>query len=217
MAKQAYSRIVDAGIAPDTLVAKALQYAEAKADVDAKWLKMPANWLKEECWREDPQPPRPRREPESARSANALVQRHKPARAKPKQQEPFVNSATSMEKSNRGGRLAFTPARAKTALKREPRKRVGSIPEFIRPGATVFHADRNKRARVLGYGTMWSVRIEWELDGVRERVHYRALLPAPTTPPIAESSKARTKAGAGHLATCAGPARYRHGRSRRLR
>jgi hypothetical protein len=45
LAKQAYSRIVAAGISPDNLVAKARQYADAKADVDAKWLKMPANWL----------------------------------------------------------------------------------------------------------------------------------------------------------------------------
>ena len=192
LAKQAYSRVVAAGIAPDTLVTKARQYAEAKADVDAKWLKMPANWLKEECWREDPQPPRPR-ELKPARATNAVAKRHKPARAKSKQQELVAKSAVPMVKSADGvGRLALTPARAKTALKREP-KWVGSIPDFIRPGAPVFHAGTNKRARVLGYGTKWSVRIEWELDGVRERVHYRALLPAPTTPQIAEAPKLAPK------------------------
>lgn len=56
LAKQAYSRVIAGGVAPDILIAKARQYAEAKADVDAKWLKMPANWLKEECWLEDPRP-----------------------------------------------------------------------------------------------------------------------------------------------------------------
>ena len=83
LAKQAYSRVVADGIAPDTLIAKARQYAEAKADVDAKWLKMPANWLKEECWLEDPQPPRPR-EPKPrpvVKSAKPVVE--KPARVKP--------------------------------------------------------------------------------------------------------------------------------------
>ena len=80
LAKQAYSRLVANGIAPDTLIAKARQYAEAKADVDAKWLKMPANWLKEECWLEDPQPPRTR-EPKPPRAA-------KPKPPKGKMQEP---------------------------------------------------------------------------------------------------------------------------------
>jgi hypothetical protein len=80
LAKRAYSSLVADGIAPDTLIAKARQYAEAKADVDAKWLKMPANWLKEECWLEDPQPPR-HREPKPPRSA-------KPKPPKGKMQEP---------------------------------------------------------------------------------------------------------------------------------
>ena len=80
LAKQAYCRVVADGIAPDTLIAKARQYAEAKADVDAKWLKMPANWLKEECWLEDPQPPRTR-EPKPPRAA-------KPKPPKGKMQEP---------------------------------------------------------------------------------------------------------------------------------
>ena len=80
LAKRAYSSLVDDGIAPDTLIAKAQQYAEAKADVDAKWLKMPANWLKEECWLEDPQPPRPRG-PKPDRTA-------KPKPPKGKTQEP---------------------------------------------------------------------------------------------------------------------------------
>jgi hypothetical protein len=94
LAKQAYSRVVADGIAPDTLIAKARQYAEAKAAVDAKWLKMPANWLKEECWLEDPQPPRPR-EPKPARAAeshSAKGKRQKPARAKPVVKKPVVNS-----------------------------------------------------------------------------------------------------------------------------
>jgi hypothetical protein len=97
-AKQAYSRVVAAGIAPDTLIAKARQYAEAKADVDAKWLKMPANWLKEECWLEDPQPPRPR-EPKPARAAQPGAKRQKPARtAEAAVKKPVVNSARPVVK-----------------------------------------------------------------------------------------------------------------------
>jgi hypothetical protein len=81
LAKQAYCRVVADGIAPNTLIAKARQYAEAKADVDAKYLKMPANWLKDECWLEDPQPPRPR-EPKPPRAAKP-----KPHTSKGKMQE----------------------------------------------------------------------------------------------------------------------------------
>jgi hypothetical protein len=111
LAKQAYSRVVADGIAPDTLIAKARQYAEAKADVDAKWLKMPANWLKEECWLEDPQPPRPR-EPKPYRAAMT-----KPHSAKGKMQEPagaakrVVNKQRPVVKSAKP--VVEKPARAK--------------------------------------------------------------------------------------------------------
>ena len=190
LAKLAYSRVIATGISPHTLVVKARQYAEAKADIDAKWLKMPANWLKEECWREDPQPPRPR-EPKPARAGKAVVGRQKPAGAKSKQQAPLAKTAVPMVKSADGvGRLALT--RSAKALKREA-KWVGSIPEFIRPGAPVFHAGRNQHARVVSYGTKGLVRIECEPDGARKQVHYRELSPAPPPPPIAEASKLTPK------------------------
>ena len=57
-AKKQFAEVVGNGVALATLVAKAKQYAMAKAEVDPKWLKTPANWLRDEGWLEDPQPPR---------------------------------------------------------------------------------------------------------------------------------------------------------------
>jgi hypothetical protein len=76
-ALSAYSGALDCGVSPDTLTAKAAQYAEAKAAVDPQYLKTPANWLKGECWLEDPQPPRPK----TPRKAKASRQ-PKPTKAK---------------------------------------------------------------------------------------------------------------------------------------
>ncbi len=48
------------GVTPELLAMKAAQYAEAKAANDPKWIKMPQYWLNDECWLEDPQPPKPK-------------------------------------------------------------------------------------------------------------------------------------------------------------
>ena len=47
-------------VTPELLAMKAAQYAEAKAANDPKWIKMPQYWLNDECWLEDPQPPKPK-------------------------------------------------------------------------------------------------------------------------------------------------------------
>ena len=57
-AKEAFAEALRSGVSADLLRTKAAQYAEAKAGIDAKWLKTPGNWLQGECWLEDPQPSR---------------------------------------------------------------------------------------------------------------------------------------------------------------
>jgi hypothetical protein len=47
-------------VTPELLARKAAQYAEAKVGHDPKWTKMPRTWLDDECWLEDPQPPKPK-------------------------------------------------------------------------------------------------------------------------------------------------------------
>jgi hypothetical protein len=184
--------------------------------VDPKWLKMPANWLKEECWLEDPQPPRSR-EPKPARAAKAVVKGQNPARAAEavvkKKPKPAVNGDLAITDTRhasfgvpKAGR--DTVAKARSAQKRQP-KWVESIPEFIRPGASVFDVRTNQLARVVGYGSKWSVRIERERDGAQELVHYRALslavpkpasLPAPKpAPDVAEPATALPPAVAPSL------------------
>jgi hypothetical protein len=72
---------------------------------------MPANWLKEECWLEDPQPPRPR-EPKPYRAAKP-----KPHSAKGKMQEPAVAAKRLVNKQRPVVKSAESvvekPARAK--------------------------------------------------------------------------------------------------------
>jgi hypothetical protein len=72
-AQKAYAAALATGVTADVLIAKARQYAVAKAHHDPKWIKMTATWLKERCWLEDPQPPAPKkpREPRQATSTPA--------------------------------------------------------------------------------------------------------------------------------------------------
>jgi hypothetical protein len=56
-AKRLLVKLIAAGeVRVETLVAKAGQYAMAKAEVEQRYLKLPGNWLAEQCWLEDPQP-----------------------------------------------------------------------------------------------------------------------------------------------------------------
>lgn len=59
-AMEAYRDVLASGVAtPSVLIAAMQQYAIAKAHLtDPKYLKFPHNWLRGECWLEDPQPPK---------------------------------------------------------------------------------------------------------------------------------------------------------------
>jgi hypothetical protein len=63
-ARKVFDAVLSRGdVSVAVLVSKARQYATAKAHIaDSKYIKQPANWLKEECWLEDPQPPRAKSE-----------------------------------------------------------------------------------------------------------------------------------------------------------
>jgi hypothetical protein len=79
------------------LAKKAVQYAVAKAGItDPKYLKMPASWLRERCWLEDPRPPRrvSRMLPEEAKRGSRGKTRR---RQEPKEKEILrtaIGSAT---------------------------------------------------------------------------------------------------------------------------
>jgi hypothetical protein len=76
-AKKAFAAVRRRGVPLDILVSKARQYAAAKAHLaDPKYIKRPANWLIEECWLEDPQPPglkapKPERAPRASKDGAA--------------------------------------------------------------------------------------------------------------------------------------------------
>lgn len=71
-ASQAYSAAMGGGtVTPGELLAAAKAYGAAKQHItDPKYIKMPANWLRDQCWLEDPQPPR-QKEPVSLRGGAA--------------------------------------------------------------------------------------------------------------------------------------------------
>jgi hypothetical protein len=48
------------GVPFETLMDGMRRFAAAKANVEQRYIKLPANWLKEECWGDDPQPPQPK-------------------------------------------------------------------------------------------------------------------------------------------------------------
>jgi hypothetical protein len=75
------------GVTPELLAMKAAQYAVAKAAKDPKWIKLPQYWLDEECWLEDPQPPKPpatrsRSKRKTAKTTGEAKSTAKPNRAK---------------------------------------------------------------------------------------------------------------------------------------
>src|SRR5262249_34989041 len=61
-AEKEFNAQLDGGVSVETIIDGARRYAAAKVNIDSRWLKMPATWLREKCWREDPRPPR-RNEP----------------------------------------------------------------------------------------------------------------------------------------------------------
>lgn len=58
-ASSAYAAALLGGdVSVGLLLASAEAYAAAKRHLDPQYIKMPANWLREQCWLEDPQPPK---------------------------------------------------------------------------------------------------------------------------------------------------------------
>jgi len=65
-AQSEYKRQLAKGVSPGLLLDAAKRYALAKADTDARWLKFPVTWLREQKYLENPQPPKPRAEKSAA-------------------------------------------------------------------------------------------------------------------------------------------------------
>jgi hypothetical protein len=82
-ARKEFEAAIARGVPVETILDGARRYATAKASHDSNWLKFPATWLREECWTEDPRPPRP-----------------KPA----KQERPTARAAVAGKKKQRGTR-----------------------------------------------------------------------------------------------------------------
>jgi hypothetical protein len=82
-AKRLFDELVKSGeVSGETLVAKAQQYATAKAEVEQSYLKMPGNWLEGKCWLEDPKP-KAKAEPKPAKATKPVKKKANPV-AKPK-------------------------------------------------------------------------------------------------------------------------------------
>jgi Helix-turn-helix domain len=119
-ALMAYGRALAVpGVTPELLAAKAMQYGLAKSHLlDPKWIKNPDNWLRDQCWLEDPQPPRPK---------PATTHAHNTARR---------NGGRSGGKNSQRSRPASrrqSPARAKPAHKAPPRGTSNSAPKPREP------------------------------------------------------------------------------------
>jgi hypothetical protein len=76
-AKKEFDAALARDVPVETIMGGVRRYAAAKAKVDPNWLKYPATWLRDECWTEDPKPPRPK--PERASKASKGNGRAEPA------------------------------------------------------------------------------------------------------------------------------------------
>lgn len=116
-AMEAYRDVLASGVAtPSVLIAAMQRYAIAKAHLtDPKYLKFPHNWLRGECWLEDPQPPKakPAKSPqpstekqtESARKA-AMPEEKKHSAKKKKSRNPEVERRQQAAKSQHYNQFA---------------------------------------------------------------------------------------------------------------
>jgi Helix-turn-helix domain len=110
---RAYRSAIVQGVNPVLLAEKAEQYAVAKAVVDPRYLKMPASWLQDQCWLEDPQPPRPKVPRATARRKGAGVMAGKgktPAPPPKPATRKSKRKATSGRKRGPYKRYRFEPA-----------------------------------------------------------------------------------------------------------
>ena len=96
------------GVTPDLLAMKAAQYAEAKGANDPKYIKMPQYWLNDECWLEDPQPPKPK----AAKGKRKREKANVTGEAKPKTETKAKTKVKTKAKTN-----AKTKAKTKTKTK----------------------------------------------------------------------------------------------------
>jgi biotin operon repressor len=127
-AERAYAGALARGAASKVLCEKAAQYAAAKAHLsNQQYVKMPANWLRDECWLEDPQPPRPKgRLSESGGSParNHTGKKSKKAARKEKAIREEVKAELKAEQLEKeGARLARIKASRSRKLVEMPAKR----------------------------------------------------------------------------------------------
>jgi hypothetical protein len=113
-AKRLFDELGKSGeVSGETLVAKAQQYATAKAEVEQAYLKMPGNWLEGKCWLEDPKPKgqKAKAEPKPAKATEAAK------KAKP-EAKPKAQSKPAAEPQREGWRLIRRDTREWNAVQR---------------------------------------------------------------------------------------------------
>jgi hypothetical protein len=101
-AREMFAKVVAKGVAPGLLADKAAQYARAKAGIEPRFVKMPANWLRDECWNEDPQPPAPREKADSAATKGRGRKSKGKAAKKPAKREPMADKGRTGRPSRPG-------------------------------------------------------------------------------------------------------------------
>jgi hypothetical protein len=146
-AKKQFAEVVGNGVALATLVAKAKQYAMAKAEVDPKWLKTPANWLRDEGWLEDPQPPRQR-----------MAKAERGAKAKNGAGKAGNGTAKAKERVGKAKAPSNVVTFPKAAVEKPERP---EKPKFQK-GAMVWHTERETLGEIVDTESVrGNVRVKW--------------------------------------------------------
>jgi hypothetical protein len=155
---------VAGGVSPSLLIAKAKQYAIAKARIsDPLYLKMPSNWLRDELWLEDPQPPKPRK------PSKPMAERGRPAAKAAKKPKP-----KKVARANPRGRKATAADRREAQLAR--RRRAEEVLEREAEQARQRNELARQRAAESKRQAEEAARLEAELAPQREaeRVRHEA-------------------------------------------
>jgi hypothetical protein len=158
-ARKAFDAATARGVSVETLIDGARRYAAAKAHADPNWLKFPATWLRDECWLEDPQPPR-RKEPKPDRTPRAAKANGK---AEPRRVEPAEPDDDEDEYEY-------------------------ETPEQLYPsGSCVWYRPDGRKGEVISArddgGLYYAVKVRWEPSGAISSItHDQLVTEDPLTP-----------------------------------
>jgi hypothetical protein len=175
---RAYRFALAQSVNPALLAEKAEQYSVAKAGNDPRYLKMPATWLQDQCWLEDPQPPKPKVQRVAARGKGAGGKAGKGKTGAP---SPKSAAGTSKRKATPGRKRGPDNVGWRSSVPAaDPGRAVAPAKREIRIAGTAYHHDWGKLS--IHHNGAAAFLEAWTAEGRKVRVRRHELRDCDWTP-----------------------------------